>query len=148
MQTQSRIDPDEQSLTIFYDRSCSICRHEIEGLHGVSEENNLQLIDCSTRLFADKVAERDGIDRAQMMQALHIRDERGSWFTGVDAFALLYRRVGLTGLARLWGSRRLRPIVKRSYALIARYRQPLRKSGLGKIYSRWVIHRARRLAER
>lgn len=148
MHTESKFSPNDDALTIFYDRSCSICRHEIEGLHQVSDENNLQIVDCSTQLFADKIAERDGIDRAQMMQALHIRDEHGSWFKGIDAFALLYRRLGLTGLASLWGSRRLRPLMQRSYALVARFRQPLRKSGLGKIYSSWVIRRARRLTER
>lgn len=144
MNNPANTSDSDSALTVYYDRSCPICRFEIEGLNAALEDGKLRLVDCSERVFADKIADRDGVDRAQMMAALHVRDRAGHWYRGTDAFAKLYAHSGLGGLARIWGSARLKPVLDRIYAWIARNRGLLNRSGLPRLYARWVITGARR----
>ncbi len=138
---------EDKQLTVYFDRSCSLCRDEIETLKRADAADRLALVDCSVENFEDDAAREAQLDQTTMLSALHIRDADGRWYRGVDAFAELYRAVGLTGIARLWGSRRLSRITKPIYRLIARHRGFLKKSGIGHGYVRvveWLLRRRSR----
>lgn len=127
-------------LTIYYDASCSLCRAEFHALKAADNTNRLALVDCSERLFADRSADRDGVDRAAMMQAIHVRTADGTWYRDVDAFHKIFSTLGIRPLARLWGSARLRPILKLCYAWVARHRQALSRLPLHSLVA-WMIKR-------
>lgn len=113
-------------LTVYYDKSCPLCATEMHALQELDWRGRLRLVDCSAPGFAGEA----GVDRQEMMTRLHARDPEGRWLKGLDAFEAVYASAGLAGLARVWGSPRLRPVLDRVYPLIARYRQPLSRLGL------------------
>ena len=116
-------------LTVFYDASCPMCASEIQALKSRDAHDRLRLVDCSAAQFDDSVLAGLSIARGDLMTLLHVRDARGRWFIGVEAFEQAYRAAGLETLAGWWGSRKLRPILSRLYPWIARHRQLLSRLG-------------------
>ena len=70
-----------------------------------------------------------GYCRVDAMRLIHARDADGRWLIGVDVFEAAYRAAGLELIARVWGSRRLRPLLERLYPWVARHRQRLSRLG-------------------
>jgi len=141
-------------MTIFYDASCGLCSAEIEAVKTHDAEGCFVLVDCSADGFDDAVYRNESVTREAMMDYLHVRDGRGRWYIGVDAFELIYRTVGLSVIASLWGGRFSRPITRRIYPWIARHRQLISVSGLpllfrlwGKCAARRSCHQSRRCAD-
>ncbi len=134
----------EEPLAVYYDKSCPMCRREIEGLDEATAGSKLQLVDCSDTAFADEAAERHGIDRTQMLEALHVRDAKGEWHTGINAFALLYRKVGLTRMARVLDSKTLSPMLSGFYRWFARNRTAISRLSLPKLYVAWLTRRVKK----
>jgi predicted DCC family thiol-disulfide oxidoreductase YuxK len=120
-------------LTVYYDKSCPMCAAEMAVIDELNWRGRLLLVDCSAPDFEDGEAEREGVTREAMMTRLHARDPEGRWLTGLDAFEAVYAAVGLDDLARVWGDRRLRPVLDRIYPVMARNRQSLSKIGLHKL---------------
>lgn len=140
--------PNAKSIRIYHDRSCPICRAEMEELKAIDSDNMLELIDCSVTDFTDPHAEAAGLDQQTLLNAMYIRTQDDKWLQGPDAFAHLYAALGIPGMARLWGSRRLRPFVNVGYWLFARTRKLLSALGLAHIV-RWFVRReAQRAAAR
>ena len=117
-------------LTVYYDKSCPMCATEMHILQDLDWRGRLRLVDCSEPGFDDPAAAQEGVTREAMMTRLHARDPEGRWLTGLDAFEAVYASAGLRGAARIWGDRRLRPLLGRIYPIVARYRQPLSRLGL------------------
>jgi predicted DCC family thiol-disulfide oxidoreductase YuxK len=137
----------EALLTVFYDASCRLCATEMDALRSRDVHGELAFVDCSRADFDDAAYRAEGVDRDAMMTSLYVRDVLGDWHRGVDAFALLYATVGLPGMARIWSSRRLRPLTTRLYRLLARHRQALSRLGLDRcapLLRRWLARRAER----
>src|SRR5262249_38634130 len=106
---------------VYYDKSCPLCATE---MHALKERGgDFRLVDCSAVDFPEQGAE--GVTRECMMTRMHAQDAQGKWLVGLDAFEAIYASAGLKGAARLWGGRRLRPVLDPIYALIARHRQAL-----------------------
>ena len=99
-----------RAIDVYYDRSCALCRGEVEALAAAAGEGTLRLHDCSGKGFRDDAAERDGVDRDAMLRAMHVRDADGRWHRGVGAFVVMYRAAGVEPLARAWGHPRLKPL--------------------------------------
>lgn len=116
-------------LQVFYDGSCGLCSAEMAALRELDHDDALRLIDCSAADFDDAPFRAEGITRAAMLQALHVRDILGDWHRGVDAIALLYATVGAPRLARLWAHPLTRPFAQWFYPLVVRHRHAL--SGIG-----------------
>ena len=74
-----------------------------------------------------------------MMRALHVR-EGGQWVSGPAAFARIYERMGMTRMARLWGSQALKPLVNIVYRLFVVSRPLLARLGMARAV-RWVVRR-------
>jgi predicted DCC family thiol-disulfide oxidoreductase YuxK len=117
-------------LQVFYDGSCGLCAAEMAALHEIDHDGAIALVDCAAPNFDDSPYRRDGVTRAAMLQALHVRDILGDWHRGVDAIALLYATAGAPRLARLWAHPLTRPFAQWFYPLVVRHRHALSALGL------------------
>jgi len=120
-------------LTVYYDKSCPMCATEMHVIEKLDWRGRLRLVDCSAPDFDDRAPAREGVTQEAMMTRLHARDPEGRWLKGLDAFEAVYASAGLEGPARLWGDRRLRPVLDRIYPVMARYRQPLSRLGMHRV---------------
>jgi len=126
----SRRMHDQRPMTVYWDRSCGLCRGEIEALN--LPAYNFVLSDCSAPDFEDEHAIACGITPDDMLEALHLLDADGHWHKGIDAFEIIYRRAGHTAIANWLGRPALRPLHDTLYATVARNRQMLSRLGLAK----------------
>ncbi len=135
-------------LTIYYDRSCPLCREEMQALKDHDREDRLRLVDASAPGFQDPHVAAAGLSPAELMRLIHARDAAGRWYVGVPVFELAYGAAGLAGIARFWGHPRLRPLWDAAYPWIARLRQPLSALRLNRAYGAWVRRAAARAPRR
>ena len=108
-------------LTRFYDASCPLCNAEMSNLMLRNEAGRLAFVDSSADGFTSPVK---GVDRAQMMQAMHGVWADGRVSRGVDAIHEAYVAVGLGHVT-------------------AFTQWPLLSSGLAWLYPRFARHRQR-----
>lgn len=121
-------------LTVYYDATCPLCRSEMETLEARDADNVLRLVDCSGPAFNEVPCVAEGVTRPMMMARIHARDAGGRWLRGLDVFAIVYRAAGFTTLARLYESRRLRPLFDCLYPWIADHRYELSRWGLPRLF--------------
>ncbi|MEM1262551.1 MAG: DCC1-like thiol-disulfide oxidoreductase family protein [Pseudomonadota bacterium] len=121
-------------LTVYIDRSCSICRRESDALANAIPSEQLEFIDCAAPGFADAAAGRAGLSAATLQGVLHARDANGRWLRGADAVAAMYRMAGLQRLAALFDSPWLRWLSVPGYWLFVRSRGFLKATGLASVY--------------
>jgi len=138
--------PLRYPLTVFYDASCPLCASEMHALRELDAAGRIALVDCSAPQFSDEGLRAEGITQAVLMQRIHARDARGRWLRGLDAFEAVYRAAGLEAAARMWGNPRLRPLLDRLYAQVARHRQLLSRLGVHRLVGRAIRGAARRRA--
>ncbi len=139
---------NNETMTIFYDRSCKLCRSEIEAIEQHDELGIFTKVDCSAADFDDSPYLHDGIRREDMMNYLHVQTDNGEWFVGVDAFELIYRKLGLTSVAYMWGGDLVRPFTTKIYPWVARNRGFISKSGIPFLFQMWGRCAARRAQRR
>lgn len=120
-------------LTVFYDGSCELCRQEMLTLTQRDINKHLLLVDCSAADFDDTPYRPSGINRHILLNCLHAQDAQGRWLAGVDAFAVIYRSVGMNRLARLCDHPITRPIAARLYPWVVRNRYRLSAAGLPRL---------------
>ena len=135
-------------MTIYYDDSCTLCRAEIDAIKAHDSDGIFALVDCSASDFDERPFRVEGITRSAMMDALHVRDSKGVWYVGVDAFELIYRTIGQSAIAWFWGSSLTRPFTSRLYPWIARNRQLFTWSGIPFLFQCWGKCAARRAHQR
>ena len=75
------------SLTVFYDGACSVCRREIERFRRRDKAGLLTLIDIAAPTFDPA---QYGLELQVFMKKLHVRDAAGNFHTGVDALTRLW----------------------------------------------------------
>ncbi|NRF65996.1 DUF393 domain-containing protein [Aquincola sp. S2] len=120
-------------LQVFYDASCRLCAAEMHSLKALDHDDWIELIDCSAPDFDDTPYRADGITRAAMLEALHVREPAGAWHIGVDAFGLLYGTLGLDAIATAWTHPLSRRFTERFYPWVVRHRHALSSLGLHRI---------------
>ena len=130
-------------LTVYYDGQCGLCSAEMNEVKRLDAHGEIALVDCTAPDFDDSALGADGVSRADMLGALHVRDVLGDWHRGVDAIALVYATVGAPWLARAWAHPLTRPLTSRLYPWVVRHRHRLSALGL-----HWVAPRALRLFAR
>lgn len=115
-------------LEIFYDGSCIVCSSEMEIYRRRNPEQRLSFIDISSNDFD---AEQYGPSQQQFMAELHVRDAKGQFYTGVDAFLALWKAFPTGSLYRLIGGLVSLPGIhlaaRMGYMLFARNRHRLPK---------------------
>lgn len=110
--------PPSVEMTVYYDESCPMCRAEMHNFMRRDKAGIVCFVDASTPDFVPPA----GHSTAQMMRLLHLHTADGRWLIGVDAFSVLYRRLGLPWVARVLDAPVLRPVAERLYPVIARHR--------------------------
>lgn len=135
-------------LVIYYDRSCPLCVAEMETLKGADQQARLALVDCSASGFSDAAAAAKGISAAEMLAALHVRDDAGRWYRGVEAFEQIYAILGIESIAKWLRKPWLKPWLERLYPVIARHRQFLSRLGVNRLFALLVGWHAKRAAAR
>jgi predicted DCC family thiol-disulfide oxidoreductase YuxK len=112
-------------LTIFYDASCPACVAQMGRLERRDVQARLVLVDCSAADFDETVLAGLPIRHEDLMTAIHARDAHGRWFSGIEVLERAHAAVGRDAVAGIWGSRMLRPMLRRLYAGVARHRHAL-----------------------
>ncbi len=130
---------EDSAKQVFFDGSCPICRAEIEELKGADQSGSISFVDCSAEGFAPAPGDPSHPSQKALLNALHVF-ENGHWLSGPDAFAEIYRSLGMTRLAKVWGSRRLRPLVNIVYRLFVVSRPLLAWLGVGTLV-RWMVRK-------
>ena len=105
---------------IVYDGACPICSREIahyQRLHGAEQ---LHWVDASSQLTE---LMHLGLDREHALSIFHVRDAKGEWQTGIDAFMVLWARLpGYRWLAWTISNLRLQAIFRLAYRGFLRWR--------------------------
>lgn len=107
-------------LTLYYDASCPLCNAEMRNLMLRNEAGRLAFVDASVSSFEPPVV---GIDRAQMMAAMHGVWADGRVSVGVEAIHEAYLAVGLGHITSFTQWPLLGPALTALYPVFARHRQ-------------------------
>lgn len=108
-------------ITVFYDGKCGLCSKEINHYRKIAPGGVFNWQDITES--ADNLKE-EGVTLSQGLKFLHAKDGNGKMHVGVDAFILIWRRIG-----RLWRILAIfvsLPLIKQmanfSYKLFANWR--------------------------
>jgi len=74
-------------LKVFYDGSCILCSTEMERYRRRDRRGNMAFIDISSPDFRP---EEYGKPHGEFMRKLHVMDAEGRFYSGVDAFPLIW----------------------------------------------------------
>ncbi len=133
---------EPQDIQVYFDGSCPVCRAEIETLDQASRSQSITFIDCSQPTDQRPTDGAERPTQKQLLRAFHVfADDR--WLVGPDAFARIYQAAGLQRMARLWGSKRLRPLVSLGYRIFLFCRPLLAAIGAARAV-RWFLEREAR----
>lgn len=106
-------------LEVFYDGDCPLCRREVRYLARRNEAGRLKLTDIAAPDFD---ASSVGKTWDELMARIHARHRDGTWLIGVDAFAEIYRAVGLGWIAALLRWPLTGSLARFGYRVFAKYR--------------------------
>lgn len=114
-------------LTIFYDGACRVCSAEMERYQQKVVGGRLLFVDISSPQFHPL---EPGPTLADFMARMHVQDADGRFFTGVEAFQLIWRACPepwLHKAAAILNLPGAKQCARLGYALFARYRHLLPK---------------------
>lgn len=108
-------------LTVYYDRSCPLCRDEMHFLAGRGGEK-IHLVDASAADFANDT----GVPLAELMTRIYGRRADGTLISGMALLREVYAAANLGWVLQATGLPVLRPLFDRLYVFVAnnRYRMP------------------------
>ena len=115
-------------LEIFYDGSCLVCASEIDHYRKRNPQQRLRFID----IMAEDFQSLDyGKSQAEFLAKMHVRDSQGQFFSGVEAFLLIWQAFPSCSIYRLLGAVIGLPgvnlLARLGYKVFARYRHFLPK---------------------
>ena len=119
-------------LTIFYDGACGVCLSEMNYYRSIADDR-IRFIDIAAEDF---VAEEHDRSMNDFMSELHVRDAKGRFYTGVEAFRALWNSLPSPFyplLSNLVGLPGIHLASKAGYAAFARFRHLLPGSNSCKI---------------
>lgn len=114
-------------LTIYFDGACRVCSAEMEHYRRKKHGGRLLFVDISSPEF---VPVENGPALADFMARMHVQDAEGRFFTGVEAFQVIWRACPepwLHQAAVLLNLPGIKQCARLGYALFARYRYLLPK---------------------
>lgn len=117
------------NYTIFYDANCQICSHEISLI--MQRDINGNLIAAPLDEYLEALAQLN-VSREAAMTLLHIADDNGELYIGMDAIRLMYHECGWHWQAKVLSWPIIRPLSEVGYRLFAKYRYLMPKTLLHK----------------
>lgn len=115
-------------LEIFYDGACLICATEIEHYRQHNPQQRLRFVDIRA---ADFQPSDYGKTHDEFMARMHVRDQQGQFYAGVEAFLLIWQAYPSGSVYRLLGAVIGLPginlLARGGYRVFARYRHLLPK---------------------
>jgi predicted DCC family thiol-disulfide oxidoreductase YuxK len=113
-------------LQIFFDGSCRVCSAEMDSYRRKNPDNRLEFVDISEDQFRP-----DEYDKSlgDFMAELHVRDARGNFTSGIDAFIAIWQAFPSGSVWRLaaafCGFPGIYSLSRGGYRVFARYRHLL-----------------------
>ena len=109
-------------LTVYYDRSCPLCRDEMHFLAARGGPDRIRLVDASAPDFENDT----GVAVEALMTRIHGRRADGALISGMGLLREVYAAADLGWILRATGLPVLRPLFDRLYVFVAdnRYRLP------------------------
>ena len=106
-------------VTLYHDGHCPFCRVEVAWLAKHRHRSRVRLVDIQSSEFKP-----DEVGRSfdAMMGQLHLQDQEGRWFIGMDASRALYAVLGYRRLVKLSCLPGLRSMMDAGYRFFARRR--------------------------
>jgi predicted DCC family thiol-disulfide oxidoreductase YuxK len=115
----------EFPLTVFYDGSCAVCSAEIEHYRHKDHTGRLILVDISAPDFTPGLY---NINLQAFMYELHVLDEKGKIYRGIEAFWAIWQAFPASTLYGVMGTLITLPVINplarlcyRAFARIRRY---------------------------
>ncbi|NGO89674.1 MAG: DUF393 domain-containing protein [Halomonas sp.] len=109
----------EPPVTLYDDRHCPFCRVEVAWLAKHQHQQRIRLVDIQHEDFDPGAL---GLSFEAMMGQLHLQDQQGNWYVGMDASRALYAVLGYRRLVRLSCLPGLRAVMDAGYRFFARRR--------------------------
>lgn len=107
-------------ITVFYDGKCGLCRREIAYYKRNAPQGFFEWVDIT--LDASGI-ESLGVSYADGLKLLHVQDETGKLYNGIDAFLIIWRQMeGWKYLGQCVGLPVIHPIARAAYAVFAAWR--------------------------
>jgi len=111
-----------QSLTLFYDAACPLCRAEILFLSARNQRGLLTFVDINSDDYRPEVV---GVSCEQALAAMYGQYADGTLISGIAVFSAAYERANLKVLAWIFSRKTLRPLLNWSYRFFARNRHSI-----------------------
>lgn len=73
--------------TVLFDGGCPLCRKEIDHYRRLADAENLEWVDVTQ---TPDLLSSHGVSVDEAMRRMHVRNARGEWKTGGDAFVVLW----------------------------------------------------------
>lgn len=77
-------------IKVFYDGKCGLCSKEIRYYKRVAPENIFEWIDITT---STDTLVNENLEYNDTLKLLHIRDNEGNLFIGLDSFILIWQQL-------------------------------------------------------
>ncbi|WP_447529312.1 thiol-disulfide oxidoreductase DCC family protein [Vreelandella sp. TE19] len=106
-------------VTLFYDGRCPFCQKEVAWLSKHHHRNRVELVDIRAEGF-EPMPSGPAFDA--LMGKLHVLDNNGAWYIGMDASRALYSVLGYRRWVWLSCLPGLRGVMNAGYRLFARHR--------------------------
>jgi predicted DCC family thiol-disulfide oxidoreductase YuxK len=111
---------------VYFDGLCVVCAKEISFYRNRKGAEAIEWVDISAPGFQ---AEALGKSDEELMKVFHVRDEKGTWITGVEGFIEIWKRIpSLQFLAQFARVPGVRPVLKLGYRGFVRVRPYLPRS--------------------
>ena len=77
-------------ISVFYDDKCRLCSREINFYKKISQKNDFKWLGIST---SSKDLNSSNVKQVDSLMYLHVKDCKGNFHVGVDAFILIWRNL-------------------------------------------------------
>ncbi len=116
------MNAERYPLTVYYDRSCPLCRDEMHFLAARGGPDRIHLVDASAPDFVNDT----GVASDVLMTRIYGRRADGTLISGMSLLREVYAAANLGWVLQATGLPVLRPLFDRLYVFVAnnRYRLP------------------------
>ena len=110
----------QQSIKVFYDGGCPLCRREIDHYRGLRGADRVDWVDITQNTA---IMQQHDLSLEQAMARFHVLDDQGNWQIGAYGFVEMWKRLpAMDWLATLLTRLHLLPLTNWAYTHFARWR--------------------------